>query len=292
MRRAFVIGSLSVCACAFGFAFACGIAENGLLDAGGAADVSVPEACASLDASCLGPLPKMWQPVAIGNGSCDADWNGVTLVTNPRVLAGGCACGACVETTPLACEAGVPISGGDGCGDDPFATAAPGACTNVNATQHLLAHAITANGSPACAAPNDAGAGATTDSVFVCVPGCTADFCGGSSRCAMAEGEVACPSGYTLYAHAGTAANPGCAPCSCEAGAPGTCSGTVTAFLGSGCSATDDAGTFAVETCNEIDDQYRSVFVSLAPPDASCTLTTPTITGDASLIGTMTICCQ
>ncbi len=214
------------------------------------------------------------------------------MFTNPHVLAGGCACGVCTQTNAFTCDAGVPISGGNNCGDDPFATATPGACTNVNATQHLKAHAIEATATAQCAAPNDAGTGASSDSILVCVPGCAVDFCGGSSRCAMAEGNVACPSGFSLFAHAGTGVDPGCAPCTCEAGAPGTCSGNVTAYFNDGCDAGDDAGVYPIESCNVIDNQYQSVFVALTPPDASCSLTSSTITGDASLIGTMTICCQ
>lgn len=274
-------------------AFACGIAENGLLDVdGGGVDVQIPETCASLDASCLGALSSEWQPVSIASGTCGSAGVGVTLVTNPRVLAGGCACAACAPLGAFTCNSPVPISGGNGCGDDPFASATPGACTNVSSTQHLQAHAVQAAGSVTCAAANDAGAGATTDAVTVCAPSCTTDFCGGASRCAMAEGDVACPAGLTLFAHAGTAADPGCAPCACEAGAPGNCGGTVTAYYNDNCVPADDAGTFAIDSCNFINNKYTSVLVTLTPPDASCTPTTTSITGDASLIGTKTICCQ
>jgi len=292
MRR--VLFAVSALGCALAFAMACGLAENGLLDAdGGGVDVQVPETCASLDASCLGALPSGFQPVAIGSGACSSGFNGITLRTNPHLGAGGCACGACTTSGTFACDAGVPISGGDNCGDDPFATATPGACINVNATQHLKAHAVQATGSIACSAPNDAGSGATSDPVLVCVPtSCTVDFCGGSSRCAMAEGEVPCPNGFSFFAHAGTGVDPGCAPCACEAGAPGACGGEVTAYFNDGCNASDDAGVFAVDSCNYISAQYQSVVVSLTPPDASCSLTSSTLSGDASLIGEMTICCR
>jgi len=210
----------------FGLAGACALDESGLLDAG--ADVNVPEACATLDAACLGSLGSEWSPVTIGDGGCGTGFSSVTLATNPRLLDGGCACGACTTSGAFTCPPS-PISGGNQCNDSPLVNAPTGTCTQANA-QHLKAHSVQATGSVACSAPNDAGAGATSDGLTVCIPGCNVDFCGGASRCVMADGNVTCPSGFQLAAHAGTGVDPHCAPCACEAGAPGYCGGTVTGF--------------------------------------------------------------
>ena len=276
-------------------AAACALAESGLLpvDGGVAVDANLPEACATLDAACLGTLAQSgtWTPVALAAGACGADWSSVHLKTNPHDTATSCACGACSVVGAYACEAGVPIVGGNGGGDSPFMTATPGQCSNGNATQHLLAHGQSATGAVGCFAPNDAGAGASADDLALCVPGCAADFCGGAQQCVMAEGDVACPSGFTLAAHAGTDVDPGCAPCPCEAGPPGACTGTITAFYQNNCNAADDAGTFALDTCNFISQQYKSVHVDLVAPDASCAVTSQPA-GDASLVGEKTLCCR
>ena len=277
-------------------ASACAISESGLLpdDAGsldgGGNDVAILP-CTTLDAACLGALDPIWKPVATTDASCAAGWTSVHLQTNPHDIPGSCACGACSVVGSYACTTGVPISGGNNCGDSPFATATPGQCTNVTATQHLQAHGTNATGSVSCSAPGDAGTGAASDDLALCVPGCDSDFCGGGSRCIVAEGDVACPNGFLLFTHAGTGVDPGCGPCPCEAGAPGACSGTVTAFFNDNCQAQDDAGTFGIETCNYISQQYKSVWVDLTPPDASCTVT-GSPDGDASLLGEKTICCQ
>jgi len=288
MRRA-VFVSFFACAAA------CAISESGLLpdvDAGAEAGIDVVQPCATLDAACLGALDPSWKPVALASGNCPPDFTLEILKTNPRDVQGSCACGACSTIGSFACDAGVPISGGDNnCGDSPFVTVPPGVCTNVTPTQHFRPHAVNATGTVGCFAPNDAGAGAVTDDVALCVPGCAADFCGGASRCVMAPGEIGCPSGFQLFARVGTGADPGCAPCACEAGAPGACGGSATAYFNDGCLSTDDAGVYGIETCNYISQQYKSVRVDLIAPDASCAVTGEGA-GDASLVGEMTVCCQ
>lgn len=272
---------------------ACALSESGLLvDAGGIGDVNVPEACSTLDAACLGALSSAWTPVALGDGGCGADWTPVHLRANAHDVAGSCVCGECNVVGAYVCDAGVPISGGDNnCGDSPFATATPGQCTNVNPTQHLKAHQIAASGTVGCFAANDAGTGAASDDFVVCIPGCSADFCGGPQECVMAEGAVGCPSGYNLAARPGTGVDPGCGPCPCEAGPPGDCAGTVTAFFQDNCQAADDAGTYVVDSCTVITAQYKSVDVELTAADASCAVTAAP-TADASLTGVKTLCCR
>jgi hypothetical protein len=295
------IAALVVVAAAAG---ACGIDESGLLpdDAGFDASgfdgsgldgggVDVVQPCATLDASCLGQLDPMWKPIALADAGCGTGWTPEHFLTNPQDVPGSCACGTCSVVGAYSCEAGVPISGGDQCKDNPFATATPGQCTNVNATQHLEGHPGTATGTVGCFAPNDAGTGALADDLALCVPGCSADFCGGSSRCVYAEGDVACPSGFQLWGHAGTGTDPGCGACPCEAGAPAACTGTVTAFYNNNCNAADDAGTFDLSACTFISQQYKSVFLSMTTQQPSCSVTGAP-TGDAGITGEKTICCQ
>ena len=143
--------------------------------------------------------------------------------------------------------------------------------------------------------PNDAGAGATGDDVTTCIPtSCSANFCGGGSVCAIAEGEVACPSGLSLFARVGTDVTAGCAACACDASAPGQCNGTVTGFETNDCTDGGLVHSYPTGTCNVFDNStdYNSVLVQLVPPDASCSVSSSAITGDAGLVATKTICCK
>ena len=261
------------------------------LDTGSETDVALPS-CIATDAACLGALPTGWRPVSLTDAGCAPDFDAETLQTNARVEDGGCACGACQVVGAYTCDAGVAISGGNNCGDPTLVTTVPGACTAAQA-QHVEAHSPDASGTVGCFAPNDAGGGATTDPVTVCSPSCSADFCGASSRCILADGSVPCPSGFTLFAHAGTGADPGCAPCACEAGPPGACSGTVTVFDNASCGDAGTLATYPVDTCHQFSTaiDYQSVFVDLVPPEASCSNTVAPNDGDASLLGVQTICC-
>lgn len=278
---------------AFAVSIGCGIDEAGLLDTTDASFDASP--CSTLDASCLGTLDPSWKPVSVTDAGCKVGFTKTTLLTNPKVLPNGCACGACQVIGSYGCDAATPISGGDNnCSDSPIAAAPPGDCTMAMA-QHLMAHTVQATGSVGCFAPNDAGAGATGDVLQLCVPGCTADFCAAPSRCIISEGSVACPAGFTLFARAGTGADPGCQPCECEAGPPGACGGSVTGYQSGSCGDAGLVHTYPVGTCNVFDPNidYSSVLVTLTPPSASCAVTAgPPDPGDASLLEPKTICCQ
>jgi hypothetical protein len=299
-RKLFAVGAVGLGVAAFAAA-ACGIDVLGTGDfsEAGAPDASsneaaFPEPCATLDASCLGALPPIWKPISVGAPGCAADFMPATLVANPRAPGGACACGACQPSGAFTCTGNTAISGGTDCKDDPIAQAAPGACTNASA-QHLQATPPHATGTTSCFAANDAGTGATTDALTLCVPGCAADFCGSSSRCIVAEGDQACPSGFQLRDHAGTSADPGCPPCECEAGAPTTCGGTVTAYDDKDCADSGTITIYPVATCNMFSSgNYDSVRVKLVPPDASCSpvVSAAPIVGDASLVAVKTVCCQ
>ena len=301
-------GMVAVMAAAgMGFAAACGIdltgtaePEAGASSTGSGGDGAIdggalPTACATLDVSCLGALPSIWKPIALGGPSCSAGFTAAALVTNPSAGSGACACGACRPVNSFTCTGTTAISGGDNCGDSPIANARSGVCTPARA-QHLEGAPPKATGMVTCLAPNDAGSGATADPLTACIPtSCSAEFCGGSSRCVVAEGERACPSGFTLRAHAGVAADPGCPPCACNAGPPGTCTGTVTGYESNNCGAGGTVKTYAVGTCNDFgSNDYNSVLVKLVPPDASCSPVPPkaAVVPDASLVAAKTICCQ
>ena len=264
---------------------------SGSGDGGGSPDA----ACVALDPACLGSLPPGWQAIGVTDGGCPPGFDAATLLVNPRVGDGGCACGSCQIVGAFDCDASVPISGGDGCNDPTLVTVAPGACVAAQA-QHVEAHPPpAASGAVGCYVPNDAGTGVTTDPLTVCVPGCTADYCGASSRCVVAVGAVPCPSGFTLLAQAGTGADPGCAPCACEAGPPGACAGTVTVFGAASCANSGGVATYPVGSCNQFSttSDYQSLVVDLVAPEASCSSSSSaTDPADASLLGLRTICCQ
>lgn len=266
-------------------------------DASSSGESDVPEGappgCVTVDATCLGALPAGWQPVSVTDAGCAADFDSATLLVHPRVGDGGCAC-ACHIVGAFACDASIPVSGGDSCNDPTLVTATPGACIAAQA-QHVEAFPPAVTGTVGCFVPNDAGTGVTTDTLTVCVPGCTADFCGATPRCVLSEGDVPCPAGFTLLTQAGTGADPGCAPCACDAGPPGTCGGTVTVFGAGSCGDSGGAATYAVGTCNQFSTSidYESLVVDLVPPEASCSSSSTTPDpADASLLGVRTICCQ
>lgn len=273
----------------------CGLPEQGLLDADGGVDANLPETCATLDAACLGALGSEWTPISLTDAGCFSGFTSQTFETNPKLQAGACACGACQVTGSFACNAPSAISGGDTCTDKPIAQATSGLCTQAHA-QHLEAYAAPASaGTIGCSVANDAGAGATGDIVTTCIPtSCGANFCGGASVCAIAEGDVACPSGFSLFSRVGTGVAANCAPCACDASAPGTCNGIVTGFETSDCTDGGLVHAYATGTCNVFDPStdYNSVLVQLVPPDASCSVTSASIGGDAGLVGTKTICCK
>jgi hypothetical protein len=307
--RVAVAGALGMGSCILGaWAVACGLPVAGLGavvdgsvgadgaggDDGGSATGESGPGCATVDAACLGGIPSGWQPVTVGDGGCPSAFTAAVLATNPRTPDGGCACGACQVVGSFTCTGMTTITAGDGCGDSPplVAGASPETCTKpANTAQHVEAHLVAASGTVACSAANDAGAGATTDPLTVCYPSCTADFCASSPHCIAADGDVACPGGFALLAKAGTGADPGCAACACDAGPAGACGGTVTVYADDVCG---DAGssTYPVGTCNTYGGAYASLFVHLEPPDAACTVTAPSASGHASLVGTRTICCQ
>jgi hypothetical protein len=274
----------------------CGISEHGLLDVdAGGVDASIPETCATLDAACLGTLGAGWSPISLTDAGCATGFTAQSFKTNPRLLDGGCACSACQVTGSFACDASSAISGGNNCTDNPIAQAPSGVCTQAHA-QHLEAYpAAASNGTIGCTVANDAGAGAIADTIDTCIPtSCTANFCGGGSVCMISDGDVACPSGFTPFAKVGSDVTAGCAACSCDASAPGNCGGSVTGFESNDCTDGGLVHTYQVGTCNVFDNNtdYSSVLVQLQPPDASCSVSSASIAGDASLVGTKTICCK
>ncbi len=298
-----VFGALGVAASA------CGLAVSGLLDAPGGPDAStpvdgsthdaagvhdagLPPTCSTIDAACLGPLPPGWQAVGLSDAGCAIGFTSHPVVTNPRIEDGGCACSACTIVGSYACEGGAPVAGGDGCGDSPLLTATSGTCAMASA-QHIQATSPMATGTVACAVANDAGTGATTDPLILCVPGCAADYCGTNSRCVASMGDVACPSGFASRTTVGGGAQTSCDPCPCEAGPPTACGGTVTVYDNTTCTDSGASTTYAVDTCNQwsTTNNYQSVLVELVPPTPSCAAPS-TVAGEAGLTGVMTVCCK
>jgi hypothetical protein len=253
------------------------------------AEAAAPPTC-NVDAACLGALPPGWQPVGVSDAGCASGYTPQSLLANPRLPDGGCACGACQIVGAFDCGGPVAIAGGDGCGDPTLITVGSGIC-GVAQAQHIQATAPAATGSVGCFVPSDAGTGVATDSVVLCIPGCDVDYCQAGQRCIVAEGALPCPAGFTLQASVGTGADPGCAPCPCEAGPPGTCGGTVTIYENTTCADSGAVATYPVGTCNEYSTDYDSVLVQLTPPAPTCASSTADV-GDASLTGVKTVCCQ
>ncbi|HEY8039552.1 MAG TPA: hypothetical protein VIF15_07150 [Polyangiaceae bacterium] len=267
--------------------------SGGVADGAGVVDQTpVPPSCSTIDAGCLGALLSGWQPVSLGDAGCGPAFDAATLHVNARLPPDGCRCGPCQIIGSFDCTAPVDISGGNNCTDPTLVSAAPGVCTQAQA-QHVEAYPNDATGSVGCLSPDDAGAGVVTDTLTICVPGCAADYCGSSPRCILADGEQACPAGFTRFARAGTGADPGCAPCPCEAGPPGRCDGTVTVYDNTSCTDSGAMATYALGTCNTYPTDYQSVLVQTVAPAGACSPTQATpSTGDASLVGVKTICCQ
>jgi hypothetical protein len=262
------------------------------LDDGAVGDGGFPVGCATLATPCLGTLPPGWRPIAMGAPQCAAGFTAAKVYVNPQVGPGACACGPCQTIGSFKCDGMVTATGGDNCNDpQPVATLTSGNCGKAHA-QHIRGLAPQANGAVGCFAPNDAGKGATTETLAVCVPGCSADFCASGSRCIVADGAQVCPNGFQLRANAGLGADPGCPPCECEAGAPGKCGGTITAYESTDCSNNGAVSTYPIDTCHQFAKDYNSLLVKLVPPSASCSAALTSPVAQPSLVAAKTICCQ
>lgn len=269
---------------------------SGSFDGQGAAEAhaeATAPACKTLDAACLGAVPAGWHPVGIGDAGCPAEFDAQTLLVNPRLGNGGCGCGPCQVVGSYTCGA-VSVSGGDTCMDPTLVVAQPGMCTRASA-QHIEGYPPAVLGSVSCFSASDAGSGVTTDPLTLCRPACSADYCGLPLRCIVSDGDHACPAGFKPYAKAGTGADPHCAPCSCEAGAPGPCTGTVTVYDNATCTGGGMQATYGLGTCSQFStsSNYLSVLAQPLAPLVGCSPAAPTPgTGDAGLTGIETICCQ
>jgi hypothetical protein len=139
-----------------GLVVACGLEVNGLsssdadsgtvgFDDAGADARDVPDAatgpdtgpdtgppmCATINTSCLAAaVPSGWTLVGVGTGakSCpSADFDTASLVTNPRLSAASCACGACATQGSYTCG-GFTLKFGFGCNASPMSQNSSPAC--------------------------------------------------------------------------------------------------------------------------------------------------------------------
>ena len=265
------------------FVLACSLLTN-LDDLGGSLDAS----CDGSNVPCLAAVDPRWEPVATTLTGCAAGWSTLTLRTNPRPLDGGCTCTTCTVDADVTCTSAT-VAGGPGCGTGQQLVEA-GACAPFTIKNYVRASPSNPVGPATCAVAVDAAA--ASDSIVLCEPGCSSDYCGAANRCVMTDGDVTCPSGFSPYAHGGATVDPGCPACTCAVNI-GSCGGTATTFEAANCADSGLSMSSALGSCDYIPFAQASVRVDLTPPPVSCVITSPTASaGDASLVGSRTICCQ
>lgn len=239
---------------------ACGLDESGLLpgDAslggdGGSSDVlEEPIGCQAVDASaCIdAAIPANWSLIAFSasSTSCPGDFDSKQFSDKLQLEAGACACG-CTPSGSYSCSGSVQF--GDNCGN---CGGGVGGCSqNGTLDAGNAAACVPAFNQPdfGIAAPPSLSAGTascdasvtgnqatTATAVTVCAPHCTADYCAASGfqRCIVSQTETQCPSPFLATDTIGdpSAVTVACG-CSCTAAPNGSCTASVVAYSGAGC---------------------------------------------------------
>jgi hypothetical protein len=291
MRRRYAVLLFAAAACGLGLVGTeTTSGPDAAVDGGDGRDASKP-ICANLNAPCLGKLDPIWQPIALGP-ACPASFEVIATVSaDAKTTPTSCSCGACQPTGAFSCP-NFGVKSGDSCNDNgTIASGTSNTCVNTSASQHLNGIVAAPTGTVSCAAPNDAGTNVGANTLTLCAPtSCSVDFCGGASKCVVADGEQTCPTGLTLRAKAGDLA---CPPCNCASlKASGSCSGVITAFTDKGCPDGGQQKTYPLNQCNNYHDfanDFSSVRTFYTPPTPTCGA--PTSDGGASLTNVRTICC-
>ncbi len=238
-----------------------GVSEAGATDApllndaakDAGADVITPPVC---DAACGFALPQGFGLVTFSAGAtpaCDPGQAPSDVVVDPKVGASACTC-PCTITKPPDCSRGIIKTTLDNdnsktCGITGVSLVATPGCNvqvgNLSADIGVTApSAIDAGGcSTNLVVDNTA---LQSNNARVCTPSsCATTSCVPSlgRLCAVATGDVGCPSPFTEKHLMGTSAAVACSPCgSCSIAA--ACAGTLDVFMNGACSVNELVGKY------------------------------------------------
>jgi len=274
-------------------------------DAGFDVVMTCADVDASLDASCLPPIPMGWYPVAVasdaGQTTCPGDagdYLPVAWVTDPVITASTCYCSPCSAAGNWQCS-GQIAAGGTCTTDKQTFTTAPYCWTNIN---HNTAEATLARtGSPSCSGGVAQGTNqASTTPISACIPqNCADDFCGlgGYRRCIYSTTvtDGGCPAQYPLAHIVSTGVSVTCNTCSTcaiqnnDAG----CTGTLTEYSNTNCTGAAMASGAADGTCIDNNNVagFNSVGVDASVAAPSCGSSGGAVGGTVQLSNAATVCC-
>ncbi len=294
-------------------------------------DASVPDTgkprptttgpCANATGSCV-VVPSGWSLVAFAPSQTAACPTGFDAAPSENLFegpsaAGACSCGDCTVKQNPTCAAGaIPVhydtdfSGtcGTVANPSPLGNSPAGSCgTDIFQgvySSYDVDYSAPAPSGGSCSAPgvpntaavtytskdrvcelNDQQAASCNDGV------CKPNVSGPYAACIASPGHVACPSGSLSVAHnVGTDTSFTCADCACSF--TGTCSGTLTLYTDTGCT----AGAYAISTDVCVGISSRATFkaykyVGAAAKVSGCQAGAPGAPQNLALAGEQTICC-
>jgi len=295
---------------------ACGIDENGLevndasvsdsssVDASNDAvkDVvtELPQSCTTLDVSaCVDSgVPDGWAPIVanIASPTCPttADYTVNAYGDNPQAD-GGCGCG-CATKGSYSCAGTVTYWQQSCTNAETFDASDDGGCYATNGSHDFkMGSATVSDLGAGCTASNTSTPGSTTGDVTVCVPACTADYCGQTGvyhRCIWSATQTACPTPFT--GPKDTIGSPTDVNVACTCGCTinkGSCDATIKLYGGGDTTCgTTSVGSVAVGTCfNSGGGTVDSFYYQPSVPTVACDASAPAPT--ATFNAPITVCC-
>ena len=255
----------------------------------------LPQSCTTLDVSACADsgIPDGWEPVVTAsNPGCPTtvDYDQPDGYVGNLGSTGSCTCG-CTPTGFFSCEGQFQYA--DNCGNCGGGIAGCGTPTTVDAggdascfvtgnSQADLAVTGTLNAKQngvGCDASTTSTLAPTSSPVTVCLPHCTADYCGVGSvyqRCIWSATQTTCPAPWSKQSTIGRSSDisVGCG-CSCTPFKVGFCSATIDYYEGTSSAAltcsTVASGVFnTLPNCEHGGSNVVSFYYNPSPPTVSC----------------------
>jgi hypothetical protein len=280
-----------------------------------------PDACTNATGPCV-VVPSGWSLVAFAPAQAAACPAGFDTAPSEDLFEGpsasaGCSCSSCTVTQQPTCAAGAidvhydtDFSGtcGTVATPSPLSNTPAGAClTDIYQGSYALYDAQYTAPAPsggACSAPAIANPAAVTytskdrvcqlndPQAASCAAGvCKPDVSGSYAACIASPGHLPCPATALSVAHyLGSDTSFTCADCACSF--TGTCSGTLTLYTNTGCT----AGAYAISTDVCVGISSRATFNAYkytggTPKISGCQADAPGAPQNVALAGEQTICC-
>jgi hypothetical protein len=274
------------------------------VDDGGAAEAATPSDGGARDAameagacSCGLALPAGFTVLQYTKQQCPDDTKKETVYLDPQSVT---ASGACTCTCNMGgCSgASMTIYDSNNCLYQLGTTPLTGLCQSTPPNFNTASSLRVTGGTPTCTtSSNFPNAYSSTARLCNPDPSSCNTFCAPSNKdvsvCAVASGDVACPSGYpTKYVVGGSVTDTRtCAGCQCSIG-NATCAANITFYGGATClSSTADGGVSAlVGNCAGLTGANSYLRASIQP-SGTCTVQGGTASGSATPTNVRTVCC-